>query len=568
MCTRISRTARISACLCYACAVCAFAQQRAAPVLPSVADPAAIERRQQALPEPLAKTQTVDRPQENSQSPPPAGSDTRFTLVHIELLGVSAYKPDELLVPYKELLGTEITVGRVFQIADEITARYRKDGWPYSRVLLPAQEITNGQVTLQAVEGYAAEMEFSGDGDRRFPYAEQIRDRLAQEKPLRQRTLERYMLLMNDVPGATVAIAMSPSSEQFGGLRLATRVSEQRFEASVGASNRGSRVLGPMQYEASVGLNSLFSGYDATRVTFVTTGSKEIAFIALSQSWLVSSEGTRLELAASHSKSEPDLGQDFQALNLETNATSFGLTLSHPFLRSRSDNFTARLGVDYHKGETRDAFDQAREDRLPTVRLGFTFDTTDAYNGVNVLDLQISKGFVTGGATTSADENSSRPGASANFEKAELYAARLQSLGAGWSVLLGLQGQFAGTDLLSSEEFAFGGPLFGRAYDPSELVGDSGIAGKLELRYALSAFDAGVPPVTLYAFYDAGNVYRRNVQPGEKQRESATAAGGGIRFNVGRYLHGYVEGAAPLTRNVAAEGNKNMRIFGGITASF
>jgi hemolysin activation/secretion protein len=422
---------------------------------------------------------------------------------------------------------------------------------------------------LQAVEGFANEVEFTGTSGRRQAYEERIRAKLEHEKPLRQESLERYLLLMNDVPGASATAALSPSQQQVGGLKLTTQISQDRFDLTAGASNRGSRVLGPEQYDLSVSLNSLLGGYDSTQFSYVTTGSnRELEYFSLEQTWLLSSEGTRLAISASHSDSEPDLGVDFEALNLETSSNSYALTLSHPFLRSRRHNLSVRLVAAYHEGETRDEFQAPRKDHIPSVRVGLTYDTVDAIGGVNVVDLQFSKGLDSGNATVAEDESSSRPGASADFAKVELYLARLQSVGRGFSVLLGLQGQYAASDILSSEEFAFGGPLFGRAYDPSELVGDSGAAGKFELRYSFHGSDAAAPPATLYAFYDAGIVYRRNPQPGEKDRDSATAAGLGVRFNFGRHVHGYVEGAAPLTQAVAAEGNDDARVFAGLSLSF
>jgi hemolysin activation/secretion protein len=546
----------------------ARAQQVSPQSIPPIAEPSAPQRQQTTLPERRPSSASVPVPQGYADAPVPPGADATFVLRKIELEGVTAYPVDELLSPYKRSIGREISVAQVFEIAGGITARYRKDGWVYSRVLVPAQEITSGVVVLRAIEGFVTEVEFSGDRGRRTAFEESIRRKLTRQKPLRQQSLERYLLLLNDAPGASATTSLSPAQSEIGGFRLNTHIEQDRFDFTAGASNRGSRVLGPEQYDVSLALNSLLGGYDSTRFSYVTTGSnQELEYYAVSQSWLLSSNGTKLDIGASRSESQPDLGIDFESLNLETSSKSYSLTLSHPLVRSRRSNLAMRLVAAYHEGETRDAFQTSRLDKIPTVRLGFTFDTIDVLNGVNVLDLQFSRGIDAGDVTTEDSPDSSRPGASAEAAKAEIYAARLQSFGSRLSALFALQGQYAAGDLLSSEEFAFGGPLFGRAYDPSELVGDSGVAGKFELRYSIAG-NAASPFATVYAFYDAGIVYRRNAQPGEKSKDSAVATGLGARFNVGEHVHGYVEGALPLTQSVAAENNDDPRVFAGVSFSF
>src|SRR5690606_36389935 len=158
-----------------------------------------------------------------------------------------------------------------------------------------------------------------------------------------------------------------------------------------------------------------------------------------------------------------------------------------------------------------------------------------------------------------------------DFSKATLYAARLQSLGSldsPWSMLVAASSQYAFNNLLSAEEFAFGGEFFGRAFDPSELLGDTGVAAKVELRYG-RGFGAG-HAFTAYAFGEQGWVYRR-INPldgATDQRENARSVGAGLRFDAFSRFSGYAEFAKPVGRVVAAEGNKDGRIFGGVRYRF
>ena len=50
----------------------------------------------------------------------------------------------------------------MFQFANELTARYRRDGYVLSQVLVPAQDVTAGRVNLLAVEGYVDAIQLRG----------------------------------------------------------------------------------------------------------------------------------------------------------------------------------------------------------------------------------------------------------------------------------------------------------------------------------------------------------------------------------------------------------------------
>jgi hemolysin activation/secretion protein len=242
--------------------------------------------------------------------------------------------------------------------------------------------------------------------------------------------------------------------------------------------------------------------------------------------------------------------------------------LEFPLKRSRVFNVRARSVFSYHDGNTDSSFGRLTHDKIAAARVGISIDTVDALNGVNLLDLEFSKGISGLGTSKLGDALASRPGGDPQFSKATMYLARLQSLGPKWSVLLAASGQESFTNVLAPEEFTFGGEFYGRAYDASEIVGDSGLAGKVEVRFTQDT--PGGSGYTLYGFYEAGHVWRRLApsEAGAKAEESAASAGGGIRFSLGTYVSAYVEGAVPLNHIVAAEGNKSARAFGGMKVNF
>src|ERR1700722_10548653 len=89
----------------------------------------------------------------------------------------------------------------VYQVGSERSARYGDAVYILSSVVVPQQRISGGRVTLQAVEGYVSNVRIEGDTGRRGGLLEKMRQGVIQDRPLRNSTLERFMLLLNDLTG-------------------------------------------------------------------------------------------------------------------------------------------------------------------------------------------------------------------------------------------------------------------------------------------------------------------------------------------------------------------------------
>jgi len=568
------RASGLGICLCLCCATVA-AQQ-----IPPTAQPGAIERERQQPRQPRSTSPLpgVTFKEELPQAPPGADTTT-FTLQSLDVSGNVVLSDDVLLGPYRAEIGKTISVQRVYEIAAGMTAVYRDAGYVLSAVVVPAQAIAEGKVSLSAVEGYLSAVSVEGYKGRRDGMVEAIGRDLTSEKPLRLATLERNLLLLNDLPGITAQGVLQRSATEPGGSDLTIRLARQATGFDAGVNNRGSEVQGPVRYEGGLTLNSLFGLFGETRFSFLAADpTSELKYGFISHTSRLTASGLDLRVYASKSRAEPELGVDFQDFNLETDTDQVGAELKYPIIRSRERNLYARGALTYHDGATDSTFpEEVTRDVISALRAGLTWDQVDRWNGVNIVDWEFAQGIDAFGASDEGDPQLSRDGGRPDFTKTTLYLARLQSLGSGWSILLAGSGQYAFTNLLSPEEFAFGGEPFGRAYDSSELVGDSGAAGKLELRYTFDALGRG--GLTTYGFYDTGRVWRR-LGPNERQGEcsafdqsaceedGASAYGGGLRFTLSSWLTGYVEIAVPIDQIVVAEGDDDPRYFAGLRVQF
>ncbi|NJK42416.1 MAG: hypothetical protein HC937_01280, partial [Aquincola sp.] len=102
-------------------------------------------------------------------------------------------------------------------------------------------------------------------------------------------------------------------------------------------------------------------------------------------------------------------------------------------------------------------------------------------------------------------------------------------------------GQWADGGLVSSEKLGVGGSRFGRAYDYSEIIGDQGLAGSIELRWTWRKLNDWLMSLQLYAFADTAQIWDN-----DNALETLASAGGGVRVGVVPGLNASVEIAKPL----------------------
>lgn len=529
--------------------------------------PGQIEK--QFKPEPQIRAVQPDRIgiPEVDQPVPPEAKEIRFTLSRIKIEGATVYPESALIAPYQNRLNTEVSLADMYQIASAMTARYRNDGYILSRVVVPAQSIENGEVLLQAVEGYIAAVKVEGvKGDRR-KLVERYAEKIKQSRPLKSNVMERYLLLMNDLPGAFARATIKSSPSEPGAADMIVEFTQQKIQGGVAADNRGGDAQGPARLSGDVSLNSVLGLQESTTVRVVSSGDEQLQYISLTHEEQIGTSGGTLNLYVDMVDSEPE-EMLFIPLNLETSSKTGTLTYTYPLIRSRSQNLSLRGSFFAHNGDTEIFGVDDTRDRIRGFRVGATYDLADAWQGVTLLDIELSQGIDGLGSSDNDDMMLSRADGRVDFTKAVLYAARLQSITTRFSALAALNAQYAWCDLLSSELFSFGGEQFGRGYDPSEMVGDDGIAGKLELRFT-DSLPIGMSNVyTLYGFYDIGLVYQRSPGSGLDHSESAASAGAGLKLGLGQYISCYTELAKPLTHDVYAEDNRHARLYGGVSIRF
>jgi len=547
------------------------------PMLVSaVEDAGRIDKRMEKPVEPKSVLQPLVFPI-GEELPPEKAAELRFTLKELRIKGNTVFSNEELASLYSGMIGKEITLLDIYKLRDAITAKYGNAGYGLSKAILPEQRIeTNGIVHLEIIEGFVDEVIIEGATDIQQTYLGYATDKFKEQRPFKVKTLERYLLLANDRFAIKVTSTMKASDKTPSATTLILKVEPApKVEGGASIDNRGTQAVGPNQINANLAINGIGGSASQTALNYATTEqTSELQYVALTHTAVVSKEGTTLMLGYANSTSKPGT-QILRLLANKSDSQTWTLQVAHPFIRTRQENLSAHV-----KYEQKDTTGQSLgaltlKDNIRSLRLGLNYDNADKYEGINQALLEYSFGINGLGATNAANPLKSRADGKPDYQKLTFNLSRKQELGhfspslSKFSVNAALMGQYSGTGLLSSEECGVGGQQFGRAYDPSELLGDSCLAASLELRYMPDTSGTLFKYAQFYGFADGGSA--TNITPltaTDPKTKSLTSAGVGVRFGLGQFVTGSVEIDQPLSRIVANQNNKNTRLFANLSVRF
>jgi len=232
---------------------------------------------------------------------------------------------------------------------------------------------------------------------------------------------------------------------------------------------------------------------------------------------------------------------------------------------------SSSLGLDRRSTETKSNVDTTKNDDITSLRLGGHVDYVDTIFSAAVtnLNMELSQGLGILGASDKGDANLSRAAGDPNYTKLTADISRLERITNEFSLLVSVKGQMADSALLSAEEFGLGGANgIGRGYDPSEIVGEDGVGGTLELRWASPYSSSWMDNYSVYGFYDVGKVWNDDSATSNLEEQSLASTGVGVRMNINDATRAGFMVALPLTRDVSAEGDDDPRVYVNFSRDF
>jgi hemolysin activation/secretion protein len=464
-----------------------------------------------------------------------------LTLTGINLTGVTAYDPSAFVPLWQDRINRAGSLADLYDIADAITRKYRDDGYVVARAIIPEQDIAGGVAQIEVFEGKIGAVSFEGNLAR-TALIEDALETIRAQRIFNTQALETSILRLDDLPGTKFRILLKPGKTNAVDV-VVMGERDDRFAGEVVFSNTGSKFLGPYIASVPVTIAGLFSDYDEIQVSITTSvPTNEVRSGGLSYQMPLPVSGLSVEFGGSITRGAP--GHTLENDDIKSVLKDFDIQLDYSAWRQRNRTLVLSAGFGMQNAQTQAAGTRLSRDHVRNVFCQADFSWRDGLMGISQTRVRINQGIPDlWGGSSNGDADLSRASGRADYTTMEFEFNHTRPLGEYLTVFGALQGQVSSGPLLSTMEFGYGGAFYGRAYDPSQIVGDSGIAGVLEIRtapYVLAPSYLAQP----FVFADYGTVWNRD--DGQPAQETGLSAGLGVRVNGDHGLSGEMMLAHPL----------------------
>ncbi len=491
------------------------------------------------------------------QAPAIAASGPPVAVRQVSVEGVTVYTAAEMDGLVAGLVGPAVSQSAIEAARLAIQQHYRTGGYPLTAVAQPTLDGA-GVLRFRVTEGHIADVKLDGDIGPAGVQVLRFLNRLTEPKAITAATLERYLLLAQDVPGISMRAVLRPSADEPGALTLVAQVSRSPVSGLLTADNRGFRKAGPEEMLAVLDFNSFTAYGERSEVSLYRTFNSTQIFGQASTEVYLGASGLRLRVYAGAGDSQPS--GDLRAAGYDGLTRVFGAQLTYPLIRSRQQTLNIvgimdALESDIETGTPPNTFRNSY-DSLRVFRTGFDYALSDLWAGsnraaTNGISFRMSQGMNGLGAKT----DQTRPGERVDFFKVNVDISRTQTLfqptDSSSVALMGIvSGQLSPNLLPPAEKFYLGGNRITRGFYLGEVTGDNALAATVELQYNLATeisafgYTLDVSP-QFYGFYDWGETW-------ENQRTDANhhlqSFGAGVRLNLTRYTELDLEGVKRLSR--------------------
>ncbi|ECJ2445897.1 ShlB/FhaC/HecB family hemolysin secretion/activation protein [Salmonella enterica subsp. diarizonae] len=477
-----------------------------------------------AVPAPLVPSLVLPAEGGRTSDIPRGGATVVISKVVFTGLEGTGVSPAEATAAVADLLGRPQDFAGLQNMTGRVSGLLQKRGMLLAQAVLPAQNVTQGTLSIQVVPGRYDRASVANSSPVRQAVVLRMVDAATPEgSVVRKDKLERLALLLAELPGTDAGISLQEGQAP-GTSQLAVAVNPgKRTGGYLGLDNQGDRVTGRQRVMGGAYVNEILGMGDQLRVDLLDAYQKSNLFNgALDYSLQVTGYGTRAGMNYSHLNYRYAL----QGVGFSGYSDNWGLYVTHPWIR------TAQARVDVRA----DVGQQFLTDNYPAIFSSLSGGSTQGRKQVDSSSLSLRgslaaipgglSSFSVQGTTGNVDYRSplsqslARSDSAGQFSRLNYQLSHEQQAWGALSFYGALSGQVASHNLDSSQKIILGGPFGVRAYDTGSGQSDQGTLFSSEIRVrkpvALSPWLGAAPAFTVAGFYDQawGQQYKDNVSSG------------------------------------------------------
>lgn len=483
---------------------------------------------------------------------PEAAQQAGFDLLELRVKGNTLLERNQLERAVYPFLGPKKSIETVEQARDALENVYRNKGYQTVSVDIPEQNVKNGVVYLQVIEGKVSRLrvkdsryfslgsikagvpELAEGGVPNMPKMQEQLAALGSQSADRKIT---PVLRAGDTPGTLeVDLKVKDSLPLHGRVELNGRntssTSLLRLVSSLHYDNLWQKMhSASLMYQVSPQNSDEVDVWAGTYVMPVPSTDAKLAFYAVSSS-------SSAQIASAGALSVVGIGN------------IYGARIIKP-LPGLDDYFQSlTLGVDYKDFKEDLNLIGADTIKTPISYLPFMVQYASSLKGKESLaSFNIGVNFSVRGLGNDQQEfENKRFNARSNYSVITGGASFTQALPYGMEFFGRFSGQAADSPLISNEQFSLGGMQSVRGYFETQALADDGLIGSVELRspHLAPRYMDTVNKLQALVFMDGGRGWIQDALPGSAKTSELASAGLGMRFQVWKYFVGVLDLGFPL----------------------
>ena len=467
--------------------------------------------------------------------------------------GNTAFTAKELAEVLKPYTLRRLSFPELLAAQQAIDRLYIENGYITSGTFLPPQNLDNGIVTIEVIEGTLNEINITGLKRLQPGY---VRDRIikATNAPINRDDLLNALQLLQLDPLIANLSAELTAGTTIGSSILELNLEEaDPFDLTLAYDNFRSPSVGTDRRQVNLTHRNLVGLGDRISVGYLNTnGSNSLNDLNYNIPINASNGSLGFRLGYTDSKIIED---PFEEFDIESENTNYEFTYRQPLLQkptqdlaigfsfSRNDSFTTAEGepLQLSRGSQING-----ETDISALRF-FTEYTTRNAKQVFALRSQFSLGVNLFDATIN-----NRDTPDSNFLAWRGQAQYLRSFGSNLTLLLRSDFQASDRPLVPVEQFSLGGALSVKGYRQDVLLGDNGLFSSAEVRATVARIPKLNTSIQLTPFLDFGKVW--NSDDLAFDTNTLISTGIGLRVQSGDYFAARIDYGIPLV-DLDSEGN-------------
>ena len=468
-------------------------------------------------------------------------SSIRVTPTSFRIQGNTLYSEAELQAVVAPFVNQPTNMDGLLKAAAAVRQYYRDRGYLLTEAYLPQQQFpaAGGAVAIQVLEARVGRVavRVEGEGISQSLATRIVNTHLRTGDHISEYSLDKPVLLLRDLVGFDAAASVEPGAGVGeADITVVVKPFGPRVDGSIGVDNFGIRSAGQYRGWVNANLNNPTGNGDILSARAQLSDESDSNLYRLGYSIAVGGYATRI--GVSYTRTDYALAKQFAALGASGKASIIGLSATHPFIRSRTNNVLGAITLERKDLEDVTTSPETAIDRqVDAIRLSLLGNFVDnlllgSFNSYAVSlmhgDLKLDP------SSLAADQGAGGLKTAGNFTKLNIEYVRTMYFSAASRIVTSFQGQYASKNLTSAEKIGLGGINGVRGYPVGEAVGDLGAILNLEYQYQFPQV-FGVP-LTGSVFYDIGAVrFNREKPAGMTESNSETLGSVGLGLTAGTF---------------------------------